>query len=151
MSQLKERIEADLRIAMKNKEGIRLSALRMLKSDLQYEMTKTGVKTLSDEDVLAAIKKAVKKRKDSIEQYTSAGRPELAAPEAEELAILEQYLPAEATEAEIQEVIEIVVSQMKPEGPSAMGKVMGAVMAKLKEKNADGALVKQLVQKRLGL
>jgi uncharacterized protein len=151
MSSLKERIDSDLRAAMKNKEEIRLSTLRMLKSDMQYDMTKTGAKTLSDDEVTAIIKKSVKKRKDSIEQFTAAGRPELAAPEALELAILDEYLPAGATEAEISDVIEQVLSQGIPEGASAMGKVMGAVMAKLKEKNADGALVKQLVQKRLNV
>ncbi len=149
MSSLKERIESDLRTALKYKEEVRLSALRMLKSDLQYEMTKTGAKSLSDEEVLSVIRKAVKKRKDSIDQYVNAGRPELAEGEKAEAAVLEEYMPAEVGAEEINAIIEEIVSQQKPEGPQAMGKIMGAVMAKLKGKNANGTLVNELVRKRL--
>ncbi len=149
MSSLQETIQKDLVAAMKSKEALKLSVLRMLKSELQYELTKTGAKELSDGDVEAIIKRGIKKRKESAEQFRKGGRDEMAANEEAEIEILNTYLPAQLGADDIQKVLDQVVASMGNVGPSDTGKVMGAVMGKLKGQNVDGALVKELVSKRL--
>lgn len=146
---LQERIEQDLKTALKEKDKIVLSTLRLLKSDLQYELAKDGSDSLPDDRVEALLKRAIKRRKDSIEQFTKAGKAEMAAAEEAEMAVLRKYLPESLSEEAILAEIEAVFAQVQPEGPKDMGKVMGAVMARLKGKNADGALVKDLVLKKL--
>ena len=141
---LKEQIEKDLITAMKAKNELLLSTLRLLKSDLQYEMTKTGSKDISDEEVSILIKRGLKKRKESAEQYQKAGRDDLAAKELEEAKILEKYLPAGVSDEAITTAIEEAMGQ----GAANVGAVMGKVMAKFKGQNIDGTRVKELVSKR---
>jgi uncharacterized protein YqeY len=149
MSSLQETIQKDLIAAMKSKEAVRLSVLRMLKSELQYELTKTGAKELSDADVEAAIKRGIKKRKESAEQFHKGGRAEMAANEEAEILILNEYLPAALGAADIEKQLNELLSSMSGVGPSDVGKVMGALMGRLKGQNVDGALVKEIVGKRL--
>lgn len=149
MAELQEKIQQDIKQAMKNKEQVKLSALRMLKSEMQYELTKTGAKELSNDDVMSVIKRAVKKRKDSIEQFTDAGRSDLAETEQQELDVLKVYLPEEVSEETIKAIIDEVFSKMNPQGPSDMGKIMGAVMGRLKGQTFDGTQVNKLVKQRL--
>ena len=149
MSELQTKIQTDLKAAMKARSELELSTLRLLKSDIQYEMTKTGVDTLPDDQIEALIKRAVKKRVQSIEEFQKAGRTEQADQEEAEKKILERYLPEEVDAEAIEAEIEIIFADMKPAGPSDMGKVMGRVMGKFKGQNIDGKLVKELVQKRL--
>ena len=149
MAGLLKQIQDDLKTALKNKEGERLAALRLLKSDLQYEMTKTGASDMDDGAVQAVIKTAVKKRKDSIAEFEKAGRGDSAAKEQAELDILEGYLPEAVSEDTIKAAIEEVVAKVKPEGPKDMGKVMGQLMGRFKGQNIDGKLVNKLVSERL--
>jgi hypothetical protein len=134
---------------MKAKDAERLSVLRMLKSEVQYEMTKTGASELPDTEVEAVIKRAVKKRKDSADQYRKAGREDLAVVEEKELEILKEYLPEELSAEAVEKIVDEAIEAVKPGGPSDMGKVMGFVMGRLKGQNVDGAVVKELVQSRL--
>ncbi|MCB1140020.1 MAG: GatB/YqeY domain-containing protein [Leptospiraceae bacterium] len=148
MSSLVERIETDLRSAMKSKDQETLSTLRLLKSDIQYEMTKTGAKEVSDSDTETVIKKAVKKRQESIADLEKAGRTDEAELEKRAIEKLRTYLPEELSEEAISKEIDAVVSANPDE--SNFGKLMGQVMGRLKGKNADGALVRTLLQKKIG-
>jgi hypothetical protein len=148
MAALLQKLEEDIRKALRSKEELRLQTLRLLKSDLQYEMTKTGAKDLSDEEVQAIIKRAIKKRGESEEQYRKADRAELAQKEADEIQILDAYLPAEIGEAAIRAVLDAIIQDSNPTAKD-MGRVVGRVMAHFKGQNIDGALVKEIVQKKL--
>lgn len=149
MAGLLQQIQDDLKSALKNKAQAELAALRLLKSDIQYEMTKTGADSLADDAVQAVIKTAVKKRKDAIAEYQKGGRADKAEAEQNELEILERYLPEAVGEEAIKSAIDEIVAKVKPEGPKDMGKVMGPVMAKFKGQNIDGKLVNKLVSERL--
>lgn len=146
MASLQETITEHLKDAMKKKEELRLGTLRMLKSELQYELTKTGAQTLEDDAVLTLIRRAVKKRQEAREQFEKGGRPEMAEKEAAEIKVLEAYLPASVSEDVLKKKIEEVVAEVKPAGPQDFGKVMGKVMAAFKGQNVDGNTVNKLVR-----
>ncbi|MBI3394257.1 MAG: GatB/YqeY domain-containing protein [Spirochaetia bacterium] len=154
MSTLFEKIQTDLEAALRAKAEPDLGVLRMLKSDLQYEMTKTGVKSLGDPEVQALIQRSIKKRKESIDQFQKGGRQDLADKEAAEIAVLDKYLPAAVSEKQIaeaiEEAVEATVKAAGTPGPGDVGKLMGRVMGKFKGQNIDGNKVKEMVQKRLG-
>ncbi|HMV43951.1 MAG TPA: GatB/YqeY domain-containing protein [Leptospiraceae bacterium] len=142
---LQVRINEDLKSALKSKEEPKLSTLRLLKSDIQYELTKTGASTLSDDQVIAVIRANSKKRRETAAEYRKANREDLALKEESEDAVLVSYLPASMPEAEIREVIAKVIQELSPK-PSEVGKVIGKVMQEVKGKNADGSLVSNLVK-----
>ncbi len=150
MPTLQEKIGEDIKDAMRKKEEVRLGTLRMLKSDLQYELTKTGASTLDDEAVMTLIRRAIKKRQDSREQFEKGGRPEMAEKEAAEMAVLETYLPASVSEDTIRAKAEEIIAKVKPAGPQDFGKVMGQVMAAFKGQNVDGNIVNRTVRSLLG-
>lgn len=148
-------IQADLKVqmveALKAKEKVRLSVIRGLLTEFTNELVaqkKTPQDELLDEDAMRVISREAKKRKDSIEQFTSAGRTDLTDPEKEELAVLEEYLPEMISAEEVEKVVQQKKEALGVTDKSAMGQLMGAVMAELKGK-ADGTLVKQLVEKSL--
>ena len=163
INMLKERINQDFKEAFKAKEELRVSVLRLLSSSLKNkEMDKRAklVKTVSDEaelvkqsqledeEVLNVIGMEAKRRKDSIEQYQNGGRPELAAQEEAELAILAAYLPEQMGEEEVRK---IVVESIKESGAASaqdLGKVMKVLMSKVKGK-ADGGMVNRIVKEEL--
>ena len=89
MPTLQEKIGEDIKDAMRKKEEVRLGTLRMLKSELQYEMTKTGASTLEDDLVMTLIRRAIKKRQEAKDQFEKGGRPEMAEKEAAEMSVLE--------------------------------------------------------------
>ena len=131
---------------MKKKEELRLGTLRMLKSELQYELTKTGAQTLDDDAVLTLIRRGIKKRQEAREQFEKGGRPEMAEKEGLEIKILEVYLPASVSEDVLRKKIEEVIAEVKPAGPQEFGKVMGKVMAAFKGQSVDGNTVNKLVR-----
>jgi len=147
MPSLLEKLEEDLKAALKAKSEIELSVLRLLKSDIQLEKTKPGNVDLTDEFIQSLIKRAVKKRNESIEQFSKAGRNELAEKEQKEIEILQKYLPVEISQDQINPVIEEIIN--KTEGEKHTGKITGMVMARFKGQNINGSLVKELVEKRL--
>ncbi len=143
---LQTQINEDLKSALKSKEEPKLSTLRLLKSDIQYELTKTGVSTLNDDQVIALIRANSKKRRESASEYRKANREDLAIKEEAEDAILTSYLPANMPESELREVVARVIKELAPKSPAEAGKVIGKVMQEVKGKNADGSLVSSLVK-----
>lgn len=146
----KQQLRDDMTKSMLAKDALKTSVLRMLVSALNYyEIQKGGAGyEASDEDVLTVIQKEVKQRHDSIEQFTSAGRGELAEKEQKELAILQAYLPAQMSEDEVKKLVLEAIVTTGATTVSDMGKVMGALMAELKGK-ADGTLISRLVKEAL--
>ena len=147
----KQKIQDDLKQAMLAKDEERLSVIRMLKSAIQYfEIQKGGAGyEATDEDVMDVVGREIKKRRESIEMYTNGNRPELAAKEERELAILQTYLPEQLDEETVRTLVTEAVSQTGATTMQDMGKVMAALMPKVKGK-ADGNLVSTLVRQALG-
>ncbi len=145
---LEQKITTDIGAAMKAKDATRLTALRMLKAALMNKSIEKG-RALEGAEELQVVSSLVKQRRDSIEQFTAGGRPELAAKEQVEIGVLETYLPASATVEEIQEAVENAVRETAASGPKDIGKVMKAVMAALGGKTVDGKKVNELVRSRL--
>ncbi|MFH1457124.1 MAG: GatB/YqeY domain-containing protein [Patescibacteria group bacterium] len=143
----KTKINLDIKQAMKNKEADKLSVLRMLMSALNNEAIakKKKEEGLSEDEELQVLKREVKKRKDSVEQYENGGRSELAEKEKQELEIIQAYLPEEMSEEEVKKIIEEVVSGIGEVAPSQFGQIMSQAMAKVKGK-ADGNLVSKIVK-----
>lgn len=147
---LKDQITGDITAAMKAKDADRLSVLRMAKAALMNEQNKKGADyVLTDEESAKTLQTLVKQRKDSIEQYEKAGRNELAEKEKSELAVLEEYLPRAATEAEIEQAVSDAISETGASSMKEMGAVMKAAQAKLAGKSADGRLVSETVKAKL--
>lgn len=147
---LTEKIQNDLKDAMRAKDEQKLSIIRMLKSAIQYyEIQKGGAGyTATDEDVIDVIGKEIKKRRESIELYEKGGRPELAEKEQKELELLQTYLPEQLSEDEIKSLIDDAITQTGATEMRDMGKVMGMLAPQIKGK-ADNSLVSTLVRERL--
>lgn len=147
---LKQKIQEDLQSAMIARDDLRLSTLRMLKSAIQYyEIQKGGAGyEATDEDVIDVIGREIKKRKESIAMYKQGGREESAQNEQKELDILKSYLPEQMPEEEVRKLIEETIQQTGATSIQDMGKVMGALMSKIKGK-ADSSLVSNIVREAL--
>lgn len=147
---LKDKIIADMTAAMKAKDANRLSVLRMAKAALMNEANKRGAGyELSEEETTKTLQSLVKQRKDSIEQFTNAGRADLAEKEQAELAFLEDYLPQSATKEEIETAVAEAIAETGASSMKEMGFVMKAALAKLAGKTADGKLVSETVKAKL--
>jgi uncharacterized protein YqeY len=146
----KQELKEELKQSMLARDSEKTSALRMVISALgYYEIEKGGAGyEATDEDVEAVLQKQVKQRRDSIEQFQAGGRDDLVAKESKELAMLEKYLPAQMSEEEVSKLVDEAVAQTGATSASDMGKVMGALMPKVKGK-ADGGLVSKLVREKL--
>lgn len=149
---LKARINDEMKEAMKAKDERRLLTLRNIRAEILKKETDGTKSEATDEQVLAIINSLVKQRRDSIDQFTSAGREDLAAKEREELTVLQTFLPAALSDEELAAHVDAVVTQTGAAGPKEMGKVMGPLMKRLKEtgKSVDGQKVNALVKARLG-
>src|SRR5687767_15367273 len=134
MAALVDKVRADMTAAMKAQEKERLSTLRMLQSALKNEQINAGHE-LSDEEAMTVIRKAVKQRQDSIEQYTNAGRTELADKEKSEMELLKTYLPAEMTEEELESGVREIIASTGAQSKKDMGKVMKEATARLDRKS----------------
>ena len=145
---LKDRIINDMTAAMKAQEAARTSTLRMVKAAIMNR-EKEGGGAVTDEDVLKLLRSQVKQRRDSVEQYQKAGRPELADKEIAEIAVIETYLPQAASEAQIEQAVSEAIAETGASSMKEMGAVMKAVMPKLAGKNADGRTVSETVKKKL--
>jgi uncharacterized protein len=144
-----EQVEKDLVAAMKAREELRLSVLRMAKTALKHKQVELG-KALSDDEAIAVLRTLVKQRRDSVEQFRKGGREDLAAKEEAETEILQTYLPAAASDEEIVAAVAAAITETGAGGPQDLGKVMKLAMQKLAGKNADGKRVNQTVRARLG-
>ncbi len=148
---LSERIQQDLTQAMKAKDVARTSTLRMARAAIMNkEIDKKGA--LDDAETLRLLQGLVKQREDSAEQYSKAGRPELADKENAEILLLEAYLPAEVTDAEVQAAVDAAVAATGASSLKDMGKAMKAALAALQAsgKSVDGRRVNEAVKEKLG-
>ena len=145
---LRDKINADLMAAMKAKEGLRLSVLRMMKSAIKNREVDLRAE-LDDVQAIQVFSTLIKQRKDSIEQFTAGGRPELAEKEAEEIKIIEGYLPAAVSGDEIEAVVDRVIRETGATSPKDIGAVMKQCMAQFAGKLVDGKNVNAAVRRRL--
>ena len=134
--------------AMRKHDPVRLTALRMLKAALMNREAERG-RALDDNESLQIVTALVKQRKDSIEQFTSGGRSDLADKEAAEIRVLEAYLPAPADPAAIDQAVADAITETGATSPKDMGRVMKAAMAKLAGQSVDGKTVNELVRQKL--
>jgi uncharacterized protein len=143
-----EKVNQDIAEAMRAKDQDRLGPLRMLKAALMNKKVERG-KDVTDSEALAVVSTLVKQRKDSVEQFTNAGRQDLADKEKAEIAILETYMPPPVSREELEKAVDEAVRTTGASSPKDMGGVMKAVMAGLAGRNADGKLINELVRARL--
>jgi uncharacterized protein YqeY len=146
---LVKQIDRDLMNAMKSRDELRLSVLRMMKSALKLKQTESG-KPLGDADGLSVLRTLVKQRREAAELFRSAGRAELADKEDAELKIVEEYLPAPASEAELEAAVAAALAETGAITAKDAGKAIKAAMVKLADKTVDGRRVSELVRLRLG-
>ena len=144
-----EQVEKDLVAAMKAREELRLSVLRMMKAALKNKQIELS-KPLEDDQAFAVLRTLVKQRHDSAEQFRKGGREELAAKEESEIKIVQGYLPAAASEEEIEAAVVAAITEAGATGAKDLGKVMKAAMARLVAKNADGKRVNAVARAKLG-
>jgi hypothetical protein len=142
-----QRIEAEVKTAMKSGEKERLSTLRMLLAEIKNERIRRGG-DVDEAGFISLVRKAVKQREDSISQYRSGGREELAAKEESELKILDAFLPAQVDEGQIRAAIEEIVAAQGLSGPAAMGPIMKGVMARFGT-SADGGTINRVAREVL--
>jgi uncharacterized protein YqeY len=145
---LSEKIQKDLVEAMKSKDELRLSVLRGIKSAIQYKETEK-IRALDENESIQLLQTLVKQRKESIDQFTKGNRPDLADKETKELAIIEAYLPAAATEAEMDAAITKAIAETSASSMKQMGAVVKAAKAHLEGKNVDGKALSDRVRSRL--
>lgn len=146
---LTQKVNADIATAMKARDSARLSALRMMKAAIMNKEVEKG-RTLDDPEVVQVVTSLVKQRRDSIEQFSKAGRTDLVDKETGEITVLEAYLPPAATADEIDAAIAAAIADTGAASPKDIGKVMKAVMPKLAGRTADGRTVNDAVRRKLG-
>lgn len=147
MGKLTEQIRADMTESMKARTAERTSTLRMLQSSIKNEQINAGHE-LSDEEVLTILRRAVKQRLDSIDQFTKGNRPELAAKEQSELEMLKTYLPPELSDAELETGLREIVTSTGAQSRKDLGKVMKEASARFKGR-ADGKKIQEIVNRLL--
>lgn len=145
---LTEKINADIKEAMKAREKEKLAALRAIKSALMLEATKEGSGEISEETEMKILQKLHKQRKDAAALYQEQGRADLLEDEVFQATVIEAYLPEQMSENEIADVVKEFIAKTGASSPADMGKVMGAVMGQLAGK-ADGKIISMLVKKHL--
>lgn len=144
-----DQISKQLMEAMKARDELKVSTLRMIKSALGAQAIQKGKDVLDDAESIEVLGKMLKQREESIEAFTKGNRPELADKERKEAQILKTYLPTPLSEAELKTIVESAVKELGLSGPQALGAVMKVVMPKVAGR-ADGKLLNQLVRQALG-
>ena len=146
---LSAKIMDEMKTAMRAKDTLALEALRAIKSGILLAQTESGAKEdISEEEEIKLLQKLVKQRKDSANIYTEQGRADLAEPELLQAAVIEKFLPAQLSEAEVEAVVAKIIADNDASGMASMGKVMGLVSAELAGK-ADGKTISTIVKKLL--
>ncbi len=145
---LVDQIQKDIVTAMRAKEELRLSVLRMVKSALHLKSVEK-MRPLEDAESLQILQTLLKQRRESVEQFTKGGRQELADKETKEIAIIEEYLPAGASDAEMAAAIEAAIAETGANSPKQMGAVVKAAKGKLEGKTVDGKVLSDRVRERL--
>jgi uncharacterized protein len=144
-----ETVSSDITAAMKAKDAARLSALRMLKAAIMNKSVEKG-RDLDDAESLAVVAALVKQRRDSIDQFSKAGRTDLVEKESGEITVLEHYLPPAMSAEDLDAAVTAAIAEAGATSAKDLGKVMKAVMPKLAGKNADGRAVNEAVRRKLG-
>lgn len=145
---LLERLNNDMKQAMKNKEKDKLSVIRMIKASLQNEAIRLGKKGLSEEEELTILSRESKQRKDSIHEFGKAGREDLAEKSRAELTTVELYMPKQLSEEELSDIVKETILEIGANSKVDMGKVMAAIIPKVRGR-ADGSFINKLVQQHL--
>ena len=145
---IQEKIQTQMADAMRNKDPLRLSVLRMMKTAVKNKEVEK-MKPLDENEVIAVLNTLVKQRRDSIDQFRKGGREELAQKEEAEIGIIHEYLPAAASEEDIQQAIAQAIRETGAASMKDLGKVMKATLALLASKSADGARLSQMVKEKL--
>jgi uncharacterized protein YqeY len=145
---LMEQIQKDLTAAMMARDELRLSVLRMVKSALKYKEVEK-VRPLEDAETLQVLQTLLKQRRESVEQFAKGGRQDLVDKETKEIAIIEAYLPAGASDADMAAAIEDAMKETGANSPKAMGAVIKAAKARLEGKTVDGKTLSDRVRERL--
>ena len=143
-----EQIQKDLTQAMMAKDELRLSVLRMVKSALKYKEVEK-VRALEDAEAIQVLQTMLKQRRESVEQFGKGGRQDLVDKETKEIAILEAYLPAAASDSDMSDAIEAAIKETGANSPKSMGAVIKAAKARLEGKTVDGKILSDRVKERL--
>jgi len=144
---LSERIESDLKTALKDSDRLRLSTLRLIKAAFKNKEIEKG-STLNDDEVTGLLSSLAKQRKESIAEFRKGGRTDLAEKEEAELRIIQEYLPKELSSEELDRLIQETISEVSASTPADIGKVMKAIMPKVRG-SADGKVVNEKVRAAL--
>jgi hypothetical protein len=145
---LLEKLNQDMIQAMKKKDKETLSVIRMVKASIQNELIKLGKEKLTEDEELTILSRELKQRRESLQEFTTAGREDLADKVRFEIGILEQYMPEQLSEEELTEIVEQAIKDTGASSAKDIGKVMGKVMPLTKGK-ADGTQVKQIALEKL--
>lgn len=148
--EIRERIMNDIKVAMKEKNQVRLGALRFLQSAIKNREIDLRPNPITHDEVIGVIKRLVKQRKESIDQYKAGGRQDLVDQETAELAILEELLPTQLGQVQVEGIVKEVILALKASSPKDMGAVIKEVIART-QGNADNKMVSEIVKKSLGL
>lgn len=148
MPTLKERIDADLKDAMRSKNELTLSVLRMLKSAIKYKEVEPGASALDDAAITTVIGSLIKQRRDSVEQFKAGGRADMAEKEEKEISVLQSYLPQQLSKEELAAAVAAAIQESNAKSAKDMGAVMKAVMPKVQGK-AEGKLISEEVKAQL--
>ena len=143
-----DKIQTQMTEAMRSKDQLRLSVLRMMKTAIKNKEVEK-MKPLDEGESLSVLSTLVKQRKDSVDQFRKGGREELAQKEEAEIKIIEEYLPAAASDDDIRNAIHVAIQETGATSIKDMGKVMKATLARLSGKSADGSKVSQMVKEQL--
>lgn len=146
--EIRERLLSDMKLAMREKDQVKLEAIRFLQSAIKYREIECRPNALTGDDVIGVIKKLVKQRKESIDQYQAAQRQDLVDKESRELKILEEYLPAQMAREQIEKIVADVIVELNASTIKDMGTVMKAVIAKT-QGAADNKLVSEIIKAKL--
>ncbi len=144
---LNDRLNEDMKQAMKNKDKLKLSVIRMVRSAIKNAEIESK-STLSDDEIITVLNRELKQRRDSLQEFKNAGREDLVEGLLAEIEILHQYLPEQLSEQELKDIIQSVINEVGATSKKDMGKVMGALIPKINGR-ADGKLASQLVQEYL--
>jgi uncharacterized protein YqeY len=147
---LQEKIQSQMAEAMRSKDSLRLSVLRMMKSAVKNKEIEK-MKPIDENEVISVLNTLVKQRKDSVDQFRKGGREELAQKEEAEIKIIEEYLPAAASEEDIRKAISEAIQETGASSAKDMGKVMKAALGRLVGRSVDGSRVSQIVKEMLSL
>ena len=144
---LTDQLDADVKAAMKDREALKVSVLRMVKSAIKYREIEVA-KSLDDAAVQVVIASEIKRRRDAVEQFRQGGREDLASKEEAEIAILQAYLPKQLAPEELARIVDAAIQRVGAQGPKDMGKVMKELLPEVQGK-AEGKAVSEVVKQKL--